>query len=513
MSTNDSRTVNSVKNITMALLNNVIMQLMIFITRSVFIKYLGVEYLGINGLFTNVLSFLSMADLGFSTAMNYSFYKPLAENDEKKIAALITFYKKIYNIIALSIGIIGVSLVPFLKYIINMEKDIPNVEIYYLVYLASTVISYLFVYKVSILNASQKNYIVNKYAAVIGVVKSIIQIIVILLFRSFLLYILLNALEAFVNNLLVSRKADNLYPYIKNKVALEKDEKTEIYNNMKSVFVYKVASNLFTGTDSIVISTIVGTIFVGYYANYLTLENVVHRFIIIFFTSVTASLGSVMAQQNDKFTYKIFSTFCMLSYWFSGFATISFYVLADDFITIWIGKQFILDNIVVVAVALNLFFKVSMQPVFMCREAAGLYRKTKFVMLYGAILNLILSIGLGYAMGLAGVVFATVLSRVFSYFIYEPKILYRDYFHEKVHTFFVKYFINLLLVIILAFLLKYALSFITDVSILMWLIKAIICFVFVNLFYFAVYHKTEEFKFVLSKVKFLSKWGRGIKND
>lgn len=506
MAANESRTVNSVKNITMALVNNVVMQLVVFFTRSVFIKYLGVEYLGINGLFTNVLSFLSMADLGFSTAMNYSFYKPLADNDENKIAALITFYKKIYNIIALAISIVGVSLVPFLKYIINLERDIPHIELYYLVFLAGMVMSYLFVYKVSILNASQKNYVVNRYATIIGIVKSIIQVVVIVLFRSFLIYIILGALETLVNNLLVSRKADNLYPYIKNKVALKKEEKTEIYQNMKSVFIYKVAFNLFSGTDSIVISIIVGTIFVGYYANYLTLENVAHRFIIIFFTAVTASLGSVMAQQNDKFTYKVFLTFCMLSYWFSGVVTVAFYVLADDFITIWIGDKFILDNIVVIAVALNLFFKVSMQPVFMCREAAGLYRKTKFVMLFGAVLNLALSIALGYVMGLAGIVLATVLSRVFSYFIYEPRILYRDYFHEKVYTFYLKYFINLIIVVILAMIIKYILSFITDISIIKWIIKAAICLILVNVFYFVMYNRTEEFKFILSKVKFLSKW-------
>lgn len=182
---NKSRTKNTARNIIFGLTNQILTLLFNFINRTIFIKVLGTEYLGINGLFSDILMMLSMADLGFGTAMVYSFYKPLAENNRCKIAALITFYKKVYNFIALGVAIIGVALVPFLGYIVNLSKPVPYIRIYYLFFLANTVISYLFVYKASIINADQKNYIISKYQLVINFCSMLFQSVFLIITNAF----------------------------------------------------------------------------------------------------------------------------------------------------------------------------------------------------------------------------------------------------------------------------------------------------------------------------------------
>ena len=159
---NNSRTVNTSKNVVAAVTNKVITIILTFISRKVFINYIGVQYLGINGLFTNILSLLSLADLGLGTAINVSLYKPIAENDDRKISALMSFYRKCYYIIASAITVIGLLLYPALPFIVNTDKDIPYLGLYYLLFLSKTVVSYVCVYKASLINADQKNYIVNK---------------------------------------------------------------------------------------------------------------------------------------------------------------------------------------------------------------------------------------------------------------------------------------------------------------------------------------------------------------
>lgn len=498
----EGRTQKVGKNFIMGILNKVVVLLLTFFSRRLFIGYIGVQFLGINGLFSNVLTLLSMADLGFSVAMSYSLYKPLADNNESKIAALINFYRKIYNAIAIVVLIIGLGLTPFLQYLINMDRDIEYIHIYYLVFLANTVISYLFVYKSTIISADQKAYIINKYSIVLNVVKISFQMIVIVFIRSYLAYILLEVLYTLCNNLLISYKADRMYPYIKHKNILEKSEKRQIISNMKSVIIYKVSGVLLNGIDNIVMSIVVGTVFVGYYSNYQTIITNVTAFVGIAFNSITASVGNVVVTENEKTRYKIFQTMQMVSFWLGGVITVSIGVLLQDFITIWLGRNFLLDNLAVIAIIFNLYFSTTLYPVWTYREATGLYEKTKYVMLVAAGINLILSVFMAQKLGVSGVIFATVLSKFLTYFWYEPKLLYQMYFKQEVKSYYLDYFMNLFIVVVIIVILTYFFQVFTIGNIyLLFLIKAITCIGVINLVLVARYFRTEEFSFLLEKIK------------
>lgn len=210
----DSRVINSIRNIGYRLSSQVITILLKFVERSIFIYVLGVEYLGINGLFSQILQVLSMADLGFGTAMVYSMYKPLAEKDETKLAQLVQFYKKVYTVIAASITILGIALVPFLQYIVNLKSDIPYLRVYYLLYLANTVASYLVVYKTCILTADQKNYLVSKYNMIFRLIMTVVGTLFLWITKQFIVYLSIQVFITYVNNFTVSKIAEKRYPYI-----------------------------------------------------------------------------------------------------------------------------------------------------------------------------------------------------------------------------------------------------------------------------------------------------------
>ena len=446
----ESRKLNSIRNIIFGYGNQILTLLLSFIGRTVFIKVLGEDYLGINGLFSDVLTMLSMADLGFGTAMVYSFYKPIAEHDEKRIAALIHFYKRIYNWIAFVVAVVGVMLIPFLKYLVNLDQGIPHLKIYYLFFLANTVISYLFVYKTSIINASQKNYLISQYQAIVNVVKTVVQIVALLVFHNYFIYLFIAIAATLANNLIASRKADQLYPEIrKSHEELDTESKKSIFENMKSIFLYKVSGVLLNGTDNTLISIIVGTVWVGIYSNYNMIITAVNNFVNTLFSSVTASIGNVIVTEKSGKRYEVFKVMQMISLMIAATTVVIMYSVMNDLIFVWLGERFVLSNQILIAIMCNFYLGNILRPIWSYREATGLYMQTKYIMLIAAGINLVLSIVWGNLFGMSGIIFASAVSRLATYFWYEPKLLFKNYFEKSVGEFYIAIVKNIFLVVVL----------------------------------------------------------------
>lgn len=433
----EGRIKNSVRNISYRLLSQVASIILKFVSRTIFIYILGVEYLGINGLFSEILQMLSLADLGFGTAMVYSMYKPLAEHDEKRLTQLVALYKKIYTIIAISITVIGISVVPFLNYLVNMDKDIPYLNVYYLLYLANTVSSYLVVYKTCILNADQKNYLISKYNTIFNFGSLIVTSVFLLLTHNFMVYLIVQVAATYANNFYVSHIAEKRYPYINNIVEkLPKEEEKQIFQNVKSVFIYKAANTLVGSTDNTLISLLIGTITVGFYSNYCMIVNNITLFINIIFSSVTASLGNLVVEENKKKNYDVYCLMQFMSFMISSVAITVTYLVINDLINVWLGEKFVLEPLVSFAIALNMYFSVVLMPIWSYREATGMYLQTKYVMVATAVVNLVVSVILGKMLGLAGILFATSIARISTYFWYEPKLLFKQFLGKKVWNYY-----------------------------------------------------------------------------
>lgn len=501
----NNRTRKSLNNIIVGFLNQIATLLLSFISRTIFIRILGTELLGVNSLFSDILNLLSMADLGFSTAMTYSFYKPISENDTEKLSALINFYRKIYNIIAIAIAVIGILLTPFLHLVININKPIPLLKVYYLFSLAGVVISYLFVYKTSIIIADQKNYVVTSISIITTFIKTIVQIVILIIFRNYIFYLSINLIAGFLNNYIISKKAVKLYPYINKKNKLKLKEKKDIFRNMKSIFLYKISSLLLTATDNILISKIVGTIVVGYYSNYLMITNKVLAIIQIIFGSLTASIGNIIIKEKSEKRYEIFKATQSINFIICGIVVTSFSVLINDLVMIWLGKKFIFDDGIVLVITLNMYLACILQPIWTYREATGLYIKTKYIMLITALINLILSVILGKIMGIGGILIASIIARLLTYFWYEPLLLFKEYFSKSVWDYFIPLIVNIIITIFTITLFNKIFYHLKVTSWYLLIIKSIMCILGASIIFLFIYSRSEGFNIIIKKIK-KSRW-------
>ena len=306
-----------------------------FVLRTVFIYTLGMQYVGVSGLFTDILSVLSFVELGIGSAITYALYKPLAENDEEKLGKLMHFYKWAYRIVAL------VLVVPFLSKIVTNVSDIKeSITIIYILYLSNTVCSYLLIYRSTILSASQKQYEISKISICISMIKCTIESILLVVFKNFIFYLLLEILFSVSQNIWISRKAEKLYPnaFQKSSGRLSKAEIKKLFKDIKALFLYKVSNVVLNGTDSVIVSSFLGTGMVGILANYNMIVKNIYNLVLQVFTSTSASIGNLAATEDGKKQFKVFNAMQLMCFWIFGLCTTVLYVNVNTLMKIWEAK-------------------------------------------------------------------------------------------------------------------------------------------------------------------------------
>ena len=334
-----------------------------FIAQKIFINTLGQTYLGINGLFTNIISMLSIADLGIGAAITYNLYKPIAEDNKERISILINFYKKSYRVIALIILILGCIIMPFLTSIVS-EEDIQNVNanIYFIfaLFLIDTVASYLLTYKRSMLYANQKNYIISLVHIGYVLILNIIQIIILLFTHNYYLYLIIKIICRITENIIITNIVNKIYPYLKEKVTskLDAETRTDINRRLKASIFHNIGGFVVLGTDNIIISKFLGISVVGLYSNYYLIINTVNTLLSQIFSGITASLGNLLVEKNNGKAYDIAKKLMFVNFWIYSFATIAIYEIINPFIKVWLGENFLFDNLTVLILSLNFYFQV-----------------------------------------------------------------------------------------------------------------------------------------------------------
>lgn len=489
----ESRSLNSLRNLVIGVGSQVIILLLMFVGRTIFINVLGAEYLGVNGLFTNILSILSLAELGIGNVMIYSLYKPIAENDKATICVLLNYYKNIYRKIAIVILILGLCVVPFLDKIVNSDIPVTSVILYYILFLANSVVSYLVVYKSALINADQKIYIIKVIQTIVIIIKEIAQIIILLTTKSFILYLSILIISTILNNVFLNWKANKLYPFIKLPSPPTKIDTNTIKENIKAVFIYKIGVVLMNNTDNILISILIGTVYVGYYSNYSLLVTTVMTVVGIIIQSLFSSLGNMNASGDMVKSYKFFNGLVLFFHWLSAFCALSFLLVFNDFITVWIGEKYLLDINVVLAIVLNFYIQNIINPVWMYRETMGLFNQIKYIMIIAAILNLVFSILLGLQWGMTGIILSTVIARLMTTVWYEPRLLYRLKFKQPIRNYWIRQ-IKYSIITIIAIYISVLMTKNMPVSFLNICIKIFIGFLVVSVLFLITNFKSEEFR-------------------
>lgn len=497
-----SRTQNSIKNFICAMIGQAVGILINFITRIFFIRTLGNEYLGLNGLFSNILTVLSLAELGIGTAIVYSLYAPLAIKDIKKCKMLMQLYKKIYTVIGCIILIIGSLITPLLPTIIKDMPDIPNINLIYILFVINTGISYFYSYKKDLIAADQNRYIVTIYHYGCYAILNILQIIYLLLTKNYLGYLIIQILMTLLENILISRKANKMYPFLKEKTPenLDQTTKNEIIKNTKAMMMHKVGSVVVNSTDNILLSTYVGLSAVGIYSNYYLIISALNSVLGQIYVSITASVGNLFANSSKERQYTTFKNINFLTFWIYSFASTCLLILFNPFIEIWLGKEYLFDMKIVLTLVINFYITGMRKSVLTFREAAGLFAKDKYKPIIESIINLVTSIILALKFGVIGIFIGTFISSITTCVWVEPYVLYKYGFQKKISLYFKAYFKELILTILISTL-TFSICSLVNLNIyLSFILKCVICLIVPNLILYIIFRKTKSFQYFYDKV-------------
>lgn len=509
-----SRVQQAAKNIFFGYISNIVILVMGFLQRTVFIAVLGRTLLGVNGLYTDVLSMLSLAELGIGTALNYSLYKPVANHDYEKIKSYMQLYKKAYLVIAGVISVIGLALIPFLPYIIKDRSGITvdELTLYYLIFLFNTVSTYFVAYKYSLVNAEQRSYIQTNIATITKIITVFAQIIMLLVTKNFLVYLLTQAAVELLQKVAVSVYFNKLYPYLrdKNVKKLEKEETDTVVIKTKALMFHKIGDVARLSTDSIIITYFINVDSVAIVGNYTYIITYVANFVSIIFNSVVSGFGNLVATESREKQYSIFKVYRFFACWMYGFASVGFWLLLTPLVTgLWLNDSWKLEQIILTLILIDFYFKGGRVVLINFKIAAGVFEQDKYLSLIQGAVNLVLSIIGAKYIGLAGVYIGTVISGVLANLI-RPFIIYRDCFEQKVWSYFkdsFKYIITILGVLLVLIPLKKLLM--VQVNYFTFILMAVVITLIYNLFFFVIFRKTEEFGYLwdlfAKKLPFLRK--------
>lgn len=495
MNTN-SRLKNSVISILTGVGGYALNAIFSFIGRSVFIVTLSSEYLGINGLFSNILNMLSLAELGISGAIVYALYKPLADKDEKQVAALMNFYGLAYKVIGFVVAFIGLALLPFLKTIVGEAPDITeNIYLIYLLYLFNTSSTYFFSYKYSLLTADQKYYIVSGCSYISSYITTIIQIIILRLTHNYLLYLIIQFLSVFIYNITLSIITDKVYPFL-NKYRDEKIEtktKSSLVKNVKALVVIKLSSMLVNNTDNIIINVFHGLSVTGITSNYTLLSSTVSAVLAQVFNGVTSSVGNYTAQKTDKENFDLFKKLNFLNFWLYGWSCICLVVLSSRFICLLWGEKYVLAINIPIAISINLYILGMQSATWTFKSALGLFDYGKYILLITATLNIFFSLLLGKIWGVFGILIATTISRLCTNVWYEPYAIFKYGIHQKIGEYIKSYFKYLIIeglsgILTIMIAREFSAPTWTD-----FLLCCVICILIPNLIFVLCLRKSDEY--------------------
>jgi len=478
-----------------------------FVVRTVLIKKLGIEYLGLNSLFSSILQVLSLSELGFATAITFNLYKPIAENDREKICALLNAIKKIYHIVGAVILLVGLAIMPFLPHLIegSYPSDV-NLYVLYLIFLFNTVISYfLSAHMGTVLNAYQRSDIENIIFLICNSLYYGLQIAVLFIFPNYYLYIVLMPLSTIAINIVRAIIVNKKYPDLKPCGLISKETKKDISQQVKAIVGHKISGIIISSTDSIFISAFLGLNLLAIYNNYFYIMSAVMAIINVIYASIIPSVGdSVLASDQEKI-YKDFRTINFANVWLVGWCSICLLCLSQHFMRIWVGSDLMLPIVTVVLITLYFYLWKFRETLNIYKDATGNWQVDFWRPYIVSIFNLVLDFVLIKWIGINGVLIATIVSFPIFSFPWEVAVMFKHVFKRNPFMYCVKMLLYTLVVAVTGVLTYYICSLLPDAGIVNFIFKCLICLVLPNAVFIIASFYLEEFKHAKSKIIFLIK--------
>ena len=495
---------NSTKNVKTAWILQLVHIVCQFASRTVIIQVLTIEYVGLSGLFSNVLTMLSLAELGIGEAIIFSLYGPIARKEKDNINAIMTFYKKIYICVGIFVLVVGLAVTPFIENFIKDVPDIPGIYTIYMLYVINTAVSYFFSYKAAFVTANQSNYVVVINNGICEVVMVIVQIVVLFTVKNYIGYMIVGIVFVLIQNISITIIADKRYPYLKEKTehSMPQEIFKEIQKNTGAMVFHKIGTIVVFATDNLIISKFVGLLSVGIYANYCTITNAVTTFISKFFNAISASVGNLAIEESIEKQEKTFFRVFFIDFWLYNFSCCCLFCLLNPFIEdIWLGKKYLFSIAIVLMIVVKIYITGMRSACQTFKNAQGLYWYNKYMPLYESAINLGLSIWLVQDFGVAGVLLGTIGSSILTCVWIEPHVLYKYGFNKSAKEYYLKY-LAYAAVFALTLGATYGLNYIVPGSgIMLFLVRCALSVILPNLIMYIIFRKTDEMNYMLGIIK------------
>lgn len=499
-----SRMQNAKRNIVSGLILRVVNILLPFVTRTALIYCLGALYLGLNSLYGSILNVLSLAELGFGSAMVFSMYGPLARNETDTICALLKLYRKIYRIIGCVVLGIGLIIMPFLSKIIKGEVPV-DINIYwlYLLFLGNSTISYfLFAYKQSLLTADQRSDILNVVNSILAIVSTSIQLCVLLVFKNYYLYCIVWPIFTILNNVLINYIVNKRYPDYFCKGVLEKEETTEIKKRVAGLFLYKVCYTFRDNFGPIMISAFIGLTELAKYNNYWYIITAITGCIVILSNSITAGVGNSMATESEKKNYNDFRIILLLYVWLSIWCTVCLACLFQPFISLWIGNDYLFGTGLMLLFCLQFYCSDLGDTCALYRRSAGLWWQDRYRPVVEAVVSLVLSFVLIKRIGVAGVLLANIFCQIFINSFWASWVLFKYYFKDYKQSYYIYRILFYLALGVLTVAVTYYICQVIPLEgIWLLVVRGAVCIVLPNLIIYPFLKMLPEFQDALFTLK------------
>ncbi len=493
---------NRIKNTKLNLISGLIKQfssiVLPFVLRTVVIYVLGMQYQGLSGLFTSILQVLNLSELGFSTAVVFVLYKEIAANNIEKICAITRFLKKVYLIIGVVILILGLAIMPFLRFL--TREDIPldiNIYILFSIYLINTSISYfLYAYKSVVLIAMQRSDVTNNVYTVCTTIVRCVQIVSLLLFKNYYVMIAFLPIGTLVNNLLINKYSRRYYPEITPKGIIDNETKKTLTKQIQGAFICKLGDIARNSFDNIVLSALLGLTIVAVYDNYYYIYSAVYGVMLVITHAIQASVGNSVATETVEKNYKDLLKFNFIFMWIVGWCTVSMFCLYQPFMKVWMCND---DTLLLSFLNMTLFslyfYVINMNNMRnMYINANGLYWENRLWFIMEAVGNLVLNILLGILWGVTGIIVATIITIIVFNFITRNNVLFKSYFKISQKQFYMHHLLYFLITIVNCIICWWVCFFIPINGIAGIAIKLVVCLFLPNIIYFIIYFKYPLFK-------------------
>ena len=502
-----NRTENTLRNSIYGLIFKTLNIVGAFVTKTLLIYILGIEFAGLDGLFGSVLKLLNMADMGFSTAVVYKLYKPIAEGDDVKVRSLLLLYRRIYRIVGLVILVFGVLFLPFLPHLVFGETPSSiNLQILFLIYLINASFSYfVFSYKTAVLSATQRNDLISKIYSLAYILRYILQIVFLLCFKNYYTFIVVIPLTTILSNIGIALVAKKHFPQYYCSGTVCQDDKTEIRGKITSLMFNKFGTAIINGSDNIVISAFLGLTVLGIYDSYFYIFSMLFSIFDIFHQAVTGGIGNSVVTESVEKNYTLYKKISFLNYWVVTWVSTTLFVLYLPFMKLWIGAENTFDAFFSGLMALYFYCYMIRFVTLIYKNALGMWKEDRFRAFAEAGLNLSLNLLLVNYIGIYGITLSTIVAMLVVSFPWETIVLFKKYFNRKANAYFLTMFIGLVVSLCVCCA-TYCLALLIPFEGIAGLaLRFALCLLVPNAILFICFHRSPLFRFLLDTISLISK--------